>query len=626
MRRWGLVWVLLLVVTLGLSLPKLIACMEDVDVDAPRAEVDDDDFWEDIEDDEEPATASKSKVSRNLLVQLNDQNSEKILQSNEFVLVLGYASWCRQSAAVMVDFTEAATVLSSKGSPVVLAKIDAIVNQITAGRYKIKGFPTILFFRNGSDEIFPAGLSSDEIVNWIQKQTGHPATTVSSSDEAEVILSKNKTVVIGRFEEFQGSDYEQFLAASMEVSDVEFLRTTEAGAAKAFSAAMADSVPSFGLWKRDEGFETFDGAFNTEDLAAFVNLNKFEVVTQLSSQNVGKIYSSSVKKQVILFGSREEVSAVRVLYKAVAKRFKNALMFVWVDNADEDFAKPMLTMYGIPDDELVVAGFDNSNGLRYVMDAEFNEQNLVTFAEKFVRGNLDLHYKSERIPKENNGDVKVVVGKTFESLVLQSPKDLVLLVHTPYCFDCESMGKAFVKLAKHFKGDSSLIFAKIDASANEHPALKVVNYPAILFYSADGRTKEPEVGYIKPYLKKLVKFVDEQVQRRTAVNSDLSQEDERSETVKEVIIAPDTFIASTITDADSSKVADADSGLKGSFLEVPSPTDPESELIAGTETSAVPPRSQVADASEVVHIVEKENRDREVEESDSSEISHKDEL
>ncbi|KAG6555655.1 hypothetical protein Mapa_002891 [Marchantia paleacea] len=621
MRRWGLVWVLLLV-TLGLSLPKLIACTEDLD--ASRAEVDDDDFWEDIEDDEEPAIASTSKLPRNTLVQLNDQNSEKILQSNEYVLVLGYASWCRQSAAVMVDFTEAATVLSSKGSRVVLAKIDAIVNQITAGRYKIKGFPTVLFFRNGSDEIYPAGLSSDEIVNWIQKQTGHPATTVSSSDEAEVILSHNKTVVIGRFEEFQGSDYEQFLAASMEVSDVEFLQTTVAEAAKAFSAAMVDSVPAFGLWKSDEGFVKFDGPFKTEDLAAFVNLNKYEVVTQLNSQNVGKIYSSSVKKQVILFGSREEISAVLSLYKVVAKSFKNALMFVWVDNADEDFAKPMLTMYGIPDDELIVAGFDNSNGLRYVLDAELKEQNLVTFAEKFVQGKLDQHYKSERIPKENNGDVKVVVGKTFESLVLQSPKDLVLLVHTPYCFDCESMGKAFVKVAKHFKGDSSLIFAKVDASANEHPTLKVVNYPAILFYSADSKTKEPVVGFIKPYLKKLVKFVEEQVQRRTAVNSDLSKEDESSETVREVIDAPDTFVASTITDADSLKVADADSGLTGSVLEVPSPTDPEHELVDGTETSAVPPILQVGDASEVVHIAEKE--DREVKESDGSEVSHKDEL
>lgn len=30
------------------------------------------------------------------------------------------------------------------------------------------------------------------------------------------------------------------------------------------------------------------------------------------------------------------------------------------------------------------------------------------------------------------------------------------------------------KLAKHFKGLDNLIFARIDASANEHPKLKVI--------------------------------------------------------------------------------------------------------------------------------------------------------
>jgi hypothetical protein len=46
-------------------------------------------------------------------------------------------------------------------------------------------------------------------------------------------------------------------------------------------------------------------------------------------------------------------------------------------------------------------------------------------------------------------------------------------VHTPWCVDCEAISKNVEKLAKHFNGLDNLKFARIDASVNEHPKLKV---------------------------------------------------------------------------------------------------------------------------------------------------------
>ena len=40
---------------------------------------------------------------------------------------------------------------------------------------------------------------------------------------------------------------------------------------------------------------------------------------------------------------------------------------------------------------------------------------------------------------------------------------------------CDATSKQVEKLAKHFKGLENLIFAKIDAAANEHPRLEVSN-------------------------------------------------------------------------------------------------------------------------------------------------------
>lgn len=57
----------------------------------------------------------------------------------------------------------------------------------------------------------------------------------------------------------------------------------------------------------------------------------------------------------------------------------------------------------------------------------------------------------------------------FHSQVIITVKQ----VFTPWCFNCEGTSKQVEKLAKHYKGSSNLIFARIDASANEHPKLQV---------------------------------------------------------------------------------------------------------------------------------------------------------
>lgn len=48
-------------------------------------------------------------------------------------------------------------------------------------------------------------------------------------------------------------------------------------------------------------------------------------------------------------------------------------------------------------------------------------------------------------------------------------------MHTPWCINCEALSKQVEKLSKHFQGFENLVFARIDASANEHLKLTVKN-------------------------------------------------------------------------------------------------------------------------------------------------------
>ncbi|TXG69047.1 hypothetical protein EZV62_003982 [Acer yangbiense] len=73
---------------------------------------------------------------------------------------------------------------------------------------------------------------------------------------------------------------------------------------------------------------------------------------------------------------------------------------------------------------------------------------------------------------ETNASLQIVLGKTFDDLVLNSTQNVFLELHTPWCINCETTSKQVEKLTKHFKGLDN-VFARLDAPANEHTKLQV---------------------------------------------------------------------------------------------------------------------------------------------------------
>lgn len=98
--------------------------------------------------------------AQRIVLELNGENTKKVIDDNEFVLVLGYAPWCPRSAELMPQFAEAATSLKELGSPLLMAKLDAERYPKAASLLEIKGFPTLLLFVNGSSQAYTGGFTA----------------------------------------------------------------------------------------------------------------------------------------------------------------------------------------------------------------------------------------------------------------------------------------------------------------------------------------------------------------------------------------------------------------------------------------------------------------------------------
>ena len=72
-------------------------------------------------------------------------------------------------------------------------------------------------------------------------------------------------------------------------------------------------------------------------------------------------------------------------------------------------------------------------------DLQPNCENLKKFLKSYEKGELSPYIKSEEPPKENDGPVTVVVGKTFREIVLNHSKDVFIQFYAPWCEFCKAI-------------------------------------------------------------------------------------------------------------------------------------------------------------------------------------------
>jgi protein disulfide-isomerase A1 len=503
----------------------------------------DDDAGE-YEDDEVPEAAPEppvvEKSDKNVLV-LGKSNFDKTVKGHKYVLAEFYAPWCGHCKKLEPEYAEAATILKGSDADVVLAKIDATEEKDLAQEYGVSGYPTLFWFVDGVKTDYKGGRTSGEIVSWIKKKTGPPAATLTTKKELIDVLEVETAVAVGFFEKFEGPEWEAFQAAARAIDDVAFVQTTEKVVAD--EAAVKGSAPAIVLLKdEEEKLLQYGGKYAAADLTDFVSKNKLPLVVAFSQQTGPLIFQSPVKKQAFIF---VEGSGDKALKEAqeVAKEYKGEVTFVSVDVSGQE-AGQLVEYFGAKGQKYpFVVGYDSVKTKKYQLQDKFSKSALKTFASGFVKETLTPFYKSEPIPEtaEDNG-VTVVVGKNFDSVVLDDSKDVLLEVYAPWCGHCKALAPTWEKLAKRFRSVDSVVIAKMDGTANEHEKVNVRGFPTLLFFPAGAkgsplavetsdRTVKAFTEYIKEHanipfeLKKKEKKKEESIEKEVSAEEGVKKDE-----------------------------------------------------------------------------------------------------
>lgn len=118
----------------------------------------------------------------------------------------------------------------------------------------------------------------------------------------------------------------------------------------------------------------------------------------------------------------------------------------------------------------------------YKYTGEFTPEALKRWAEKVAKGEIELEIRSAPIPESNDGNVKIIVGKTFKKYVQEGKADVLLKYWAPWCKYCIDFEPVYEEVGKLLKNVDGIIIGKLDIDQNETfmPKMPV---PAVIFFA-----------------------------------------------------------------------------------------------------------------------------------------------
>jgi len=437
---------------------------------------------------------------------LTEDNFKDAIKDNILILVEFYAPWCGHCKKLAPEYAAAAKLLADSDSPVKLAKVDATVHKSLGGEYGVKGYPTLKFFKNGEPMEYSGGRTTDTIVAWVTKKSGPPAITLGTVEAAEKLVEDNKVTVLGFFKDVESDAAKQFVKAADSIDDQVFGITSESDIMSKYEAEDGSIVL---LKKFDEGRNVFEGEITSEAIIGFVNTNALPVVVDFNQKTAQKIFGSGAKAHFMIFSSaKDEKHQEQIdMVTKIAKKHKGELMFVSV-TTDEEEHKRVLDFFGISETPTFRICKVSEDFIKFKPESsDFTEENINEFIEAHLAGKLTVDLKSQEIPEDwDAAPVKVLVGKNFEEVALDSTKDVFVEFYAPWCGHCKKLAPIWDELAEKFKDDDDIVIAKMDSTANEVKDVKVRGFPTLKLFKKDGsivdfngaRDLESMAKFLKP--------------------------------------------------------------------------------------------------------------------------------
>ncbi|XP_053949057.1 endoplasmic reticulum resident protein 44 isoform X3 [Anastrepha obliqua] len=334
-------------------------------------------------------------------VDINSENIDMTLASNELVFLNFYAEWCRFSNLLAPIFNEAADKTKEafpEPGKVVLGRVDCDRETAIASRFHIAKYPTLKVIRNGqlSKREYRGQRSAEAFVEFVRKQLEDPIKEFSSLKDLENLDSR-KRIIIGYFDRRDQPEYETFRKVATNLKeDCQF----HVGFGDVVQAMHPPSQPII-VFRPDvalshENDETFTGSLkNFDELKIWVQEKCVPLVREITFENAEELTEEGLPF-LILFHKPDDTEAIKDFKAIIETQLldeKQNINFLTADG--QRFAHPLHHL-GRSTDELPLIAIDSFRHMYMFPKFEdmYTPGKLKQFLQDLYSGKLhrEFHY------------------------------------------------------------------------------------------------------------------------------------------------------------------------------------------------------------------------------------------
>ncbi|KAJ2969881.1 hypothetical protein NUW58_g9866 [Xylaria curta] len=470
------------------------------------------------------AVASAADAASDV-VQLKKDDFDAFIKENNLVLAEFFAPWCGHCKALAPEYEEAATTLKEKN--IKLAKVDCTEEQDLCQTYGVEGYPTLKIFR-GPDNVTPYSgqRKAAAITSYMIKQS-LPAVSTLDAETLQDFKTADKVVLVAYVDASDKASNEVYSAIAEKFRDNYLFGATNDAA---LAEAEGVTAPAIVLYKEfDEGKAVFSEKFEEEAIVSFTKTASTPLVGEVGPETYSDYMSAGLPLAYIFAETPEERKELSDALKPLAEKYRGKINFATID------AKAFGAHAGnlnLPTDKFpsfAIQETVKNQKFPFDTEKEITIETIGKFVEDFSAGKIEPSLKSEEIPETQEGPTTVVVGKTYEEIVLDDTKDVLIEFYAPWCGHCKALAPKYDELAALYAESEfkdKVVIAKVDATANDVPD-EIRGFPTIKLYPA-GSKGEPVTYNGSRTVEDLITFIKENGKYKAAVEEKKVEEEETS--------------------------------------------------------------------------------------------------
>ncbi|OXB68048.1 UNVERIFIED_CONTAM: hypothetical protein H355_007981 [Colinus virginianus] len=372
------------------------------------------------------------------------------------------------------------------------------------------------------------------IVDYMIEQAGPPSKQIQATKQVQEFLKDgDDVIIIGVFSGETDEAYQLYQEAANSLrEDYKFHHTFSSDITKLLKLSPGKLVvmqPEKFQSKHEPRIHVLDlkqDSTDESDIKEHVVKHALPLVGHRKPSNDAKRYA---KRPLVVvyytvdfsFDYRVATQYWRGKVLEVAKDFPE---YVFAVSDEEDYSSEIKDLGLLESGEDVNVAILDEGGKKYAMEPEeFDSDSLRQFVLAFKKGKLKPIVKSQPVPKNNKGPVKVIVGKTFDTIIMDPKNDVLIEFYAPWCGHCKKLEPVYTELGKKYKNEKNLIIAKMDATANDvtNDHYKVEGFPTIYFAPRDKKNNPIKFEGGDRDLEHLSKFIEEHATKLSRTKEEL---------------------------------------------------------------------------------------------------------